>query len=622
MQQHVFSTITRYSRGVQRAVLALLLTLGAAACTPDALLSPEGARPHATGAPLVSVTPGSALVGDTGVVLTIRGSGFTDWSLVQIDPWLPASVTFVDDSTLTARIEAPLWEANTHQVSVSTDLETSDPLPFVVENPIPVITRISPEWCEVGGDCQTVTLHGRNFLPGVGVKWNGWDKNFTLLNDSTIQVHLSTYDTYFSELVQVTAVNAGPGGGSSDPALFQVGMRVVMHTAGATAGSNSFELEIHGESFSSGAVVYWNGSPRQTWVSNARRVSAIITAADVAAPGEGVVTMSTPGLMGGQAWRVGTITVRPQPSATVTAQSTLQLPVRDLAYSAFTGRLYGTLYDGSLAGYVAVIDPASGTMVDYVWVGAGARTLAVSDDGKYLWVGVDDEHRVSRVNLEYGYSDLQAVLDSGVVAEDLAVVPGKPHRVVVSRMTSGSPRHAGVAVYDGYSGMALPSSTPAGTGSNVITFGAKGSTLYGLDNETSNHRYRTMQVDDDGVTLVSTMWSGLSAPAGIVFAGGRLYNSGGPMLDTGYNDYAGGFYTLSGAVQPDLATGRAFFLGADAIRVGDINTFALLGTLSVPPLQFDDPAPHHRHLVRWGADGLAWHDADEVFLLRSPLVGQ
>jgi hypothetical protein len=90
-------------------------------------------------------------------------------------------------------------------------------------------------------------------------------------------------------------------------------------------------------------------------------------------------------------------------------------------------------------------------------------------------------------------------------------------------------------------------------------------------------------------------------------------------VDTGHNDYAGIFHTLQGAVRPDLATGRAFFLGSGGIGVGDLNTFAQIATLPVPAVQFE-PAPQRRHLVRWGVDGLAFHDADEVFILRSPIV--
>lgn len=622
MNPHVSRNTFGSGHGMRRAAFVLLLAAGASACTSDTLLSPEGARPHANLAPLLSLAPDSATVGDTGVVLTLRGSGFDEHTILGVNPSLPLTPVVVDDSTITARIEGALWEAATYEVVTFDENYTqSDPLYFVVANPAPVITAMTPDGCETDGGCETVTLRGRNFLHGAQVLWDGSSVNFTLESDSVITLALHSSQLQYEDAVDVTVVNPGPGGGPSAPAVFQVGQRVVMHTHGATAGGSGLQLVIYGESLGSDAVVYWNGSPRQTWFHNANRVSAAITAADLAAPATAVVTLTTATLAGGAPWRAGTVTVHPQPSASVTSQATLALPVRGLVYSAYTDRLYGTVYDGPMAGHLAVIDPAAGAVQDYVWLGSSPRYLAVSDDGKYLWAGVDGENQVRRVSLEWGASpDFTVQLDPGVVAEDLAVVPRLPHQVAVSRRdASGSPAHAGVAVY--HFTWPLSSATAAGVGSNVIEFGATGSTLYGLDNETSENRFRTMSVDDNGVAVVSTWWSGFAAGTDIVYAGGRLYSSQGPVMDTGYNDWVSSLHGFSGAVRPDLGTGRAFFLGDDGIRVADINTTALLGTLPIPTAQYEPAATQRRHLVRWGADGLAWHDADEVFLLRSPMVG-
>lgn len=620
MHNHDSRKFLHLTRWPWSAAAALLLALGTAACAPDALLSPGGAQPRLSAGPLASVTPDSAVVGDTGVVLTIRGSGFNDSSQVWVDAHPIVTTTFVDDSTLTAKLEGELWYAGNYQVYVITDWWWSDPFPFVVGNPAPVITRMTPDWCETGGPCGRVTIEGRNFLDGARVLWNGGDINFTRWSDTRI-----TFDVYpsyldWEDVAEVTVLNPEPGGGASAPATFRVGPPLTLHTHGARAGTSGLQLVVYGEGFGQGAVVYWNGSPRQTYVSS-KRLSAWIPPADLTVPGEGVVTLST--YSGAEPFRVGTVAVRPQPSATVTSQLTLDLPVRDLAYSRLTDRLYGTVYDGPNAGSVAVIDPANGSVEGYIWVGDSPRYLALSDDGAYLWVGVDGENKVVAVRLEYWYTEFEALLDPGTVAEDLAVVPGAPHRVAVSRKnTCCSPRHEGVAVYDAYRwGGPLPTATPGHIGSNVIEFGAKRSILYGLDNETTDNRWRTMRVDDDGVTITATGWDlGLTAYSDMVYAGGRLYTNKGPVIDTGWNDWAGFFNGMEGAVRPDLETGRAFFLGDNAIRVADINNFQLLATLPVPAMQFEHPAIQRRHLVRWGADGLAWHDADQVFLLRSPMV--
>jgi hypothetical protein len=614
----------RHLRHLRNAAAALLLALGTAACAQDALLSPEGAGPRANLVPQISITPDSAMVGDTGVVLTVRGNGFAETSFVWMDPYVPMTTTFVDDSTLTARIEVQLHQAGTYAVSVFGQPDVGDPAPFVVANPAPVITRMTPDWCEIEGECGTVTLEGHNFMQGMRVLWNGGDVNVQYVSSTRVTFQLDPYSLQWPDLVQITALNPEPSTGPSAPVFFQVGTRYMLHTAGATAGSGAFELEIYGESFSYGDSVYWNGSPRQTTFHNTRRISAWIPASDVAAPGVGVVTVRSGWVNGGQPFPVGTVTVRPPRYASVTSQLTLNLPVRDVVYSPATERLYATVYDGPEAGSLAVIDPSTGVVENYLWIGDSPRYLALTDDGRYLWVGVDGDHQVRRVNLQYGYPDMVVALDWGEVAEDLAAVPGRTDVVVVSRRDTccSSPWHAGVTLYNGWSG-AFGTTTAAGPGSNVIEFGLRGSTLYGMDNETPDNRYRTMQVDGGGVAVTYTGWDvGLKTYADIVFAAGRLYTSQGRVIDTGYNDWAGFFQSIEGAaVRPDVQTGRAFFLTDRYIRVADINTFAVQGTLSIPLQAFEPAADQRRHLVRWGTDGLAWHDADQLFLLRSPIVG-
>lgn len=625
MHPHFLRMNPSVFRRVLSAAAALLLTLGAGGCADDALLSPSGPRLDGeTGTP-ITLTSDTAVVGDTGVVVTVRGTGFNQFVWVSFDPWIYAIPTLVDDSTLSVRVPGPLQGPSVHQLSVMYESgEWSAPATFSVVNPVPVIERISPESCDTGSYCGPITVHGRNFVQGAIVQWNNSYVWAQFQSDSVLVLQPDPYFLQNPDLVQVRVHNPGPGGGTSGPVLFQVGLRIVMHTAGARAGGPGFELEIYGESFSSGATVYWNGSPRQTTYSNPRRVSAWIPASDVAAPGEGVVTLSTWQLNQGQPFPVGTITVRPQPSATVTSQLTLGLPVRDVAYSAYTQRLYGTVYQGPDAGNVAVIDPQTGTVENLVWIGSSPRYLAVSDDGRYLWVGVDGENTVRRVNLEYAWSDITVYLDS-LVAADLAAVPGNPLAVAVVRKDPYSGRNAGVAVYEGYGGSMRPSVTGKDESSNLIAFGAKGSTLFGLRTGSGDNRYRTMTVNDNGVAVTATGWNvGTSLAADLVFAGGRLYTSDGHTIDTGYNDWAGFFNinNTNGAVRPDVRTGRAFFLNESGIRVTDINTFATAGMLPVPPLQFESPTTlQRRHLVRWGADGLAYHDADEVFILRSPIVG-
>ncbi|HEX2203193.1 MAG TPA: hypothetical protein VHG91_07835, partial [Longimicrobium sp.] len=577
----------------------------AGACARDNPLSPGDARlDESAVTAIASVTPDSAVVGDSGVVLTVRGHGFDSTSVVWIDPYLPVVTVSASDSVVVAQIAGVLWSPAIHEVRVYTGYEATEPAAFVVGNPAPVLTGMSPGWAEAGEWVGEVTVEGSGFLPGATVRWNGSPRSTTWISETRVSFYPEWSDLMYVDQAAVTVANPGPGGGPSGALTFQVGMRLFVHTQGATAGSDGFELEVHGDGFGPGATVYWNGSPRSTWVSSAKRMSAWIPASDVAQPGGAEVTVTAPGLPGGYTpWKAGTVTIRAAGAATV-QQTTLPLSVRDLVYVPDADRIYATVYDGDLASHLAVIDPHTGTVVDQHWIGLGARYLALAEDGRHLWVGVDGDNAVVRFDTRWGYVNQQVQLDSGFVAEDLAAVPGRPDRVAVARKRlSGSPRHAGVAVYEW--GQALPNATPSGVGSNVIEFGATRAVLYGMDTETPANRIPWMSVGDDGVTVTYAGWqTGLPADADMVYAAGRLYTTGGPAIDLGYNDWAG-FFDATGAVRPDVETGRAYFLGASGIAVSDINTFDRLATLPVPPLAFEPASETRRHLVRWGTGRVA-----------------
>ena len=64
--------------------------------------------------------------------------------------------------------------------------------------------------------------------------------------------------------------------------------------ASAAPGGSAFTLTVNGANFVAGSVVNWNGSPRSTTFVSGNRLTASITAADIAAPGTAVVTVVNP----------------------------------------------------------------------------------------------------------------------------------------------------------------------------------------------------------------------------------------------------------------------------------------------------------------------------------------
>jgi hypothetical protein len=77
------------------------------------------------------------------------------------------------------------------------------------------------------------------------------------------------------------------------------------------AGGNAFTLNVNGNNFANGAVVYWNGSPRSTKFVSATQLSAAISASDVAMAATVSVFVKNPGGTGMYGNQVG------QPSNTM-----------------------------------------------------------------------------------------------------------------------------------------------------------------------------------------------------------------------------------------------------------------------------------------------------------------
>jgi hypothetical protein len=66
----------------------------------------------------------------------------------------------------------------------------------------------------------------------------------------------------------------------------------------AASGSSGFTLTVNGSSFSSKAVVNWNGSAQATTVVSGNQLMAAIAASDVAAPATVQVTVTNPAVTG------------------------------------------------------------------------------------------------------------------------------------------------------------------------------------------------------------------------------------------------------------------------------------------------------------------------------------
>lgn len=298
----------------------------------------------------------------------------------------------------------------------------------------------------------------------------------------------------------------------------------------------------------------------------------------------------------------------------------VDLPANDLVYDPHSGLLYASVPSeaGELGNTVTAIDPELGEIVSSVFVGSEPSTLAVSGNGRFLYVGIDGAAAIRRVTLPSLTAGPQFEVGTDpsfgpMLAEDIEVQPGNANVIAVSLLRPGiSPRHGGVAIFD--NGVRRPEVTQEYTGSNRIEFSADPGVVYGYNNETTEFGFRTLQVNDQGVSEVKVtrdLISGFSVDieydSGFVFAAsGEVVN---PIPHTLRGTFSVGFFALS--VLPEVSKDQVLFLTETGIEAFRFSTFTPTGSTPLPGELTGTP----RHLVRWGSNGLALHTDSQVVIL-------
>jgi len=134
-------------------------------------------------APILSaVSPALVPVGTDDTEITLRGSGFTNKTTVQIAtvPWVLSPVRFVDSTTLRFTLPKPYFSAETnHSITVQNpDSVLSKPVSLAVGRPAPAIAAKGiVSAASFAGDVispgEIITIFGENFEQGMRVNFDG-----------------------------------------------------------------------------------------------------------------------------------------------------------------------------------------------------------------------------------------------------------------------------------------------------------------------------------------------------------------------------------------------------------------------------------------------------------------
>lgn len=263
---------------------------------------------------LASLSPTTATAGESGLILTVTGSGFVAGSEVR---WNGAAraTTFVSGSILEAAIPATdLAAEGTATVTVFNPAPgggTSAGQVFTVQpaanpNPPPVVGNIAPATATAGDPGFVLVVTGSGFATDAVVRWNGASRPTTFVSPSELRAQIASADIATAGTYPVAVFNPAPGGGLSGSLGFvvqapanPVPVLTALNPVSRTAGAGAFTLTVTGGNFLAGSVVRWNGNNRTTTFVSATTLTAAITAADVQSAGTAAVTVFNPAPGGG-----------------------------------------------------------------------------------------------------------------------------------------------------------------------------------------------------------------------------------------------------------------------------------------------------------------------------------
>jgi len=323
----------------------------------------------------------------------------------------------------------------------------------------------------------------------------------------------------------------------------------------------------------------------------------------------------------------------PTPTPIETFVRQVALTNNDLVFSKATQMLYASVPSsvGSSGNSITPINPATGTVGAPVFIGSEPTKLALSEDGQTLYAGLDGAAAVRKFDVISQTAGLQFSVGLGsfngpLFVNDLSVMPGSPNTVAVSRANRVSfPNSDGVAIYDN----GVPRTKVTSLTSYSVEFSNVPTRLYstGFTGTAGSGAFDRLAADASGATYLGTVQT--IRGGDIRFDNGLLYQTGGDVSDPEAGIIKGSFTALGSGgnsiMTTDSALGRAFFVTTDGsglatLRVFDLNTFVPLGSINLGFVAGPPSSGTPSSLVRWGTNGLAFRNANRVFVIQTSLV--
>ncbi|MES2101518.1 MAG: hypothetical protein V4569_16960 [Pseudomonadota bacterium] len=309
--------------------------------------------------------------------------------------------------------------------------------------------------------------------------------------------------------------------------------------------------------------------------------------------------------------------------------------INSLVFDPIHGRLYASVSSASSTSpnSILVIDPATGSVVATRFIGSEPNAMTVSDDGQYLYVGVDGAGAVQRLRLPSLELDLNLDLGSHpqfgrYVAGNLKAAPGSPRTLAVSRLSPNifPTEQGGMQVFDDAVPRPLvaPMLDPFSGQPryyNDVDWNTDGSKLFSTSVYGALY---TLAVDTAGPRIERTLAGAFASPGHLHFdrINGLLYHDSGRAMDPVSGRPTGRFrpggYNGSEQVVSDASTSRVFVLSLSLANSGpnlriDMFDMSRHTPLRTYPVTVQTGLPFS--FVKAGANRFAFRSVDGVYVV-------
>jgi trimeric autotransporter adhesin len=591
----------------------------------------------------LQLRPSALAVGGTSpATITVTGNTFIPASVLKVNGTTRTS-TYVNSTTL-AFVASAAEQASlgTFAVTVTNPAPGGGTSPVAVltigtPSPTPVISSISPNPLYTGSPDTQITLLGSGFTQDSTVQWNGAYlvvSGFANAYNLIATVPAADLSSVGTATVVVNTPTARPAVSNSVTVNISDPPPPTLTSIRPAAGpiNTATTVTLTGTGFSAASTVAIDGENIPSTYVNSTQLTVSLSASSLALPGNLNFTVTTPAPGGGTS-----------PAMPFTAY--VPIPNNSMVYNPTNGLFYVSVPSSAGAPYgnsVVSVDPATGALGIPILVGSEPNKLAISSDGKTLWVGLDGASAVREVNLTTGTAGLQFTLggNGGVyqnpaTALALAALPGSASSVVVATevpfVYEGS-----IAIFD--NGVIRGTASQSNINGIFYALLADGSRseIYA-----GGGTYNTFMYNASGLTPLA------NGPGGFIYAtpssdemqiaGGRLYTDFGQVFDSESGSLLGTFYitgttAATGATTVDTTLGKAFVVansqyGGGSFSTSQINIFRLADFTTVPgsiPVSWASDTSNYNggptRLTRWGSNGLAFRTQAGFFVVRSNMV--